>query len=363
MKKIVFTVTNNLNYDQRMIRICTSLVQQGYAVKLIGVKNLKATPLTKQPYKQKRLHCFFEKGFGFYAEYNIRLFIYLLFVRAHVFCCVDVDTMLPVYLAGKLKGKKLVYDAHEYFSQQKEVLSRPRVYKVWHWIERTFIPKFKNGYTVSEEIANEFKKLYKVDYRVIMNATVLKNEGIKEIENEETRIILYQGAINHARGFEQLIPAMQNINAQLHIYGDGNFYVSAKQLIIENNLQHKVFLKGKLLPHELAHITQQAFIGINLVENNGLNQYYSLANKFFDYIHAGLPQVTMNFPAYNKINSQFEVAILIDDLKIETIAKAINELLNNKEKYTLLQNNCAKAKEQFNWQVEETKLIDFYKKV
>ncbi|MBP6432498.1 MAG: glycosyltransferase [Ferruginibacter sp.] len=357
-----------------MIRICTSLVQQGYRVKLIGVKNLKATLLTKQPYKQKRLHCFFEKGFGFYAEYNIRLFIYLLFVRAHVFCCVDVDTMLPVYLVGKLRGKKLVYDAHEYFSQQKEVLSRPKVYKVWHWIERTFIPKFKNGYTVSEEIANEFKKLYRVDYGVIMNATVLKNdlpvENNTEIAFSPAKaplgleaVILYQGAVNHARGFEQLIPAMQNINAQLHIYGDGNFYEEAKQLINENNLQDNVFLKGKLLPHELAHITQQATIGINLVENNGLNQYYSLANKFFDYIHAGLPQITMNFPAYNKINSQFEVAILLDDLKIETIAKTINELLNNKEKYTLLQNNCVKAKEQYNWQIEEKKLIEFYERI
>jgi glycosyltransferase involved in cell wall biosynthesis len=363
MQKIVFTVTNNLNYDQRMIRICTSLVKQGYAVKLIGVKNLKAFPLIKQPYKQKRIHCFFEKGFGFYAEYNLRLFFYLLFTRVDILCCIDIDTMLPVYLVGKLKGKKLVYDAHEYFSQQKEVISRPKVFKVWHWIERTFIPRFKNGYTVSEEITKEFKKLYGVDYCVIMNATVLKNEGIKELKNEGEKIVLYQGAVNHARGFEYIIPAMQNLDAQLHIYGDGNFFEDAKQLISENNLQHKVFLKGKLLPNGLEIVTHQATIGINLVENNGLNQYYSLANKFFDYMHAGLPQVTMNFPAYKKINDEFEVAVLIDNLEEETIVNAINTLLNDDVKYNQVRKNCLQAKQKYNWQDEEIKLIEFYDKI
>lgn len=116
------------------------------------------------------------------------------------------------------------------------------------------------------------------------------------------------------------------------------------------------------MPTELEQITLQATIGINLVENKGLNQYYSLANKFFDYMHAQVPQITMNFPEYKRINDIAEVAILLDDLKVETTANAINELLNNNQKYTLLQANCIKAREQFNWGVEENKLIDFYKK-
>jgi glycosyltransferase involved in cell wall biosynthesis len=344
-----------------MIRICTSLVGQGYVVTLVGVKKNNAKELIQQPFKQKRLHCFFSKGFGFYAEYNIRLFFYLLFFKADVFCCIDLDTMLPIYLAGKLRRKKLAYDAHEYFSQQKEIITRPKVYKIWHWIERTFVPKFKNGYTVSYSIAQAFKQLYNVDYEVVMNARVLKEHT--NILPKKENIILYQGAVNEARGLEFLLPAMQNVNAQLHIYGDGNFYTQVQQLITQNNLANKVFLKGKVLPSELEEITVQASIGINLVENNGLNQYYSLANKFFDYIHAEVPQITMNFPEYKRINEFAEVAILIDDLKVETITKAINELLTNNQKYTLLQTNCIKAREQFNWQTEEKKLIEFYARI
>ncbi len=382
MSPIVFTVTNNLTYDQRMIRICTSLANQGYVITLVGVKNKNATALTTQPYTQKRLYCFFSKGFGFYAEYNIRLFFYLLFLKANVFCCIDLDTMLPIYFAGKLRSKKLVYDAHEYFSQQKEIITRPKLYKIWHWIERTFMPKFKLGYTVSYSIAKAFKELYNVNHEVVMNATVLnkkRHDLIKDSEVAETKapfgtsrffregvwgsFILYQGAVNEARGLEFLIPAMQHVDAQLHIYGDGNYLAQTQQLIIQNNLANKVFLKGKVLPTELEQITLQATIGINLVENKGLNQYYSLANKFFDYMHAQVPQITMNFPEYKRINDYAEVAILLDDLKVETIANALNELLNNNQKYTLLQTNCIKAREQFNWGVEENKLISFYKKI
>jgi len=105
------------------------------------------------------------------------------------------------------------------------------------------------------------------------------------------------------------------------------------------------------------------YAGINLVEREGLNQYFSLANKFFDYIHAGLPQVTMNFPEYAAVNQHFEVAILIDDLQPKTIANAMNRLLDDQDLYLRLKNNCIAAKNKLNWEEEEQKLISFYRQV
>lgn len=309
---------------------------------------------------QKRLFTFFTKGFAFYAEYNTRLFFYLLFVRTDMICCIDLDTMLPVWLAGKLKNKQLIYDAHEYFSQQKEIMTRPGVHRVWKWIERTFVPKFKNGYTVSYSIAAEFKKLYGVDYEVIRNVPV---PGPLLTPLLQDKVIIYQGAVNEARGLEFLIPAMKDIDATLHIYGDGNFLMQTKELVVLNNLQDKVFVKEKVLPGQLDAITQSAYIGINLVEHIGLNQYYSLANKFFDYIQHGLPQVSMNFPEYKKINDEHEVAVLINDLQISSIADGVNKLLKDEMLYTELKQNCLKARQVLNWQQEEKKLLDLYKKM
>lgn len=361
MKRIIFTVTNDLNYDQRMIRICTTLANEGYAVTLIGTRKKSSPPLPAANYAQHRLPVFYKNGPGFYAEYNIRLFIYLLFKKTDIICCIDLDTILPVWLASKLKNTKRVYDAHEYFTQQKEIVIRPGIFRVWQWIEKKFVPKFKNGYTVSGSIAAKFKELYGVDYEIIRNMPLQKPLPRKTTINE--KIILYQGAVNEARGLESLIPAMKYIDARLDIYGDGNFMEQTKNLISANNLQDKVFLKGKVLPGELDTVAQSAYIGINLVEHIGLNQYYSLANKFFDYINTGLPQVSMNFPEYQKVNAEFEVAILIDDLQIQTIITAINKLLNDESLYKQLQQNCILARQELNWQNEEKKLIAFYKNI
>ena len=358
--RIIFTVTNDLNYDQRMIRICSSLANTGFEVKLVGVKRPNSIPFTKTNFNQKRLSVLFQQGFGFYIEYQIRLFFYLLFSRFDIVCCIDLDTMLPVYFNSILRKKIRVYDAHEYFTQQKEVVTRPRVYKVWYFIERNFVPKFKNGYTVSQSIAEEFLKLYKVNYEVIRNITILK--PYREITRSQ-KIILYQGTVNEARGFESLIPAMKEIDAVLMIYGDGNFMKEARQLIELNDVSKKVILAGKVAPLVLETVTRQAYIGVNLVEPLGLNQYYSLANKFFDYMHYGVPQITMNFPEYKRINEQFEIALLIDTLSIPNIVNAINQLLNDKELHTRFKQNSIQAREVFNWQTEDQKLIQFYKKL
>jgi len=342
------------------MRICDSLFSNNYSITLVGVNS--TTPLHSKGYNQKRLNCFFKKGFGFYAEYNIKLFFFLMFFKADVFCCIDLDTIMPVYLTGKYRKKIMVYDAHEYFSQQKEIITRPPVFRIWNLIEKTFVPKFKNGYTVSDNIAIAFNHLYKVNYEVIKNATVLK-ELEHKLSTPHEHIILYQGSVNEARGLEYLIPAMNKVEAILHIYGDGNLKDKIIDLIRKDNLQHKVLMKGKLLPSALEKITQEAYVGINLVENIGLNQYYSLANKFFDYIHAGIPQVTMNFPEYKRINDKIQVAVLIDNVETETIAEAINSLLYDFPKYKNFQSNCFVAKKLYNWQVEEKKLLSFYEKI
>lgn len=355
--RIIFTVTNELNYDQRMIRICNTLHEANHDVKLIGIKFNDSTSLQLKNYEQKRIRVFRKSGFGFYFEYNLKLFFFLLFQKADIFSCIDLDTMLPVYLASVLKGKIKVYDAHEYFSQQKEIVSRKNIHRFWHFIEKRFVPKFKSGYTVSKGIAGELKKNYGVSYEVIRNLPLLKS---LPVQASKEKIILYRGSVNEGRSFEYLIPAMKNINASLFIYGDGNFLSQAKKLVEENHLQHKIYFKGKVLPGELDKITARAFIGINLVEPFGENQFLSLANKFFDYIQNGIPQITMNFSEYKKINEQYEVAVLIDTLSVSTIVQSMTTLLEDEELYSRLQQNCMKAREVYNWQNEERKLLEFY---
>jgi glycosyltransferase involved in cell wall biosynthesis len=354
-----------------MQRICTSLVNAGYDILLIGRKMKNSVVLKKEAFQQKRLSCLFSRGFLFYAEYNLRLLFYLLFIRIDAVCAIDLDTILPCYIVSVLRRKKRVYDAHELFTEMKEVITRQSVKKTWLAIEKFAVPKFKYGYTVSHSIAEEFHKRYNVLYEVIRNMPVtvqsrdlnLQSREASNINKVQEKIILYQGAVNEARGLEYLVDAMRRVDAVLHIYGDGNLYERIEKLIRDKELEHKIMLKGKLVPEKLQEATRDAYIGINLVEPVGLNQFYSLANKFFDYIQTCTPQVTMNFPEYKKINDEFNVAVLIDTVNEKEIADAINLLLKNTVLHDTLKTNCIAAREILNWQQEEKKLILFYTNV
>ncbi len=360
LKHLIFTVTNDLNYDQRMIRICNSLATNGYQVTLVGTRNNTSKELILQKFSQQRIKVWATKGPMFYVEYNIKLFLYLLFFKADLFCCIDLDTIMPVYFATILKRKNSVYDAHEYFSQLKEIVVRPTIYKFWHGIEKIFVPKFTHGYTVSKSIADCFKKIYGVEYETIRNIPLLQPLITMDCKDKK---IIYQGAVNEGRGFEGLIPAMKKVNAILYIYGDGNYMDQVKKLIENNNVADKVILMGKYFPDDLKKVTAEAYIGINLVENTGLNQYYSLANKFFDYIQSCIPQISMDFPEYKAINDAYHIALLITDTDEINIADALNKLLADEIMYEAFKQNCLLAREELNWQMEEKKLLTFYKNI
>lgn len=363
-QKLIFAVTNDLSYDQRMIRICSSLARQGYLVTLVGRKLPGSITLIPMPFKQFRMKCFFNEGFTFYAEYNIRLFFFLLFKDTTLVCSVDLDTILPCYLISLIKNIPRVYDAHELFCEMKEVVTRPRIYQFWKKIERFAVPRFNYGYTVNENIVAEFEKEYGVHYETIRNLPYRSERNSENILSGETRkFILYQGAVNEGRCFETLIPAFHLINADLIICGDGNFMQQAKQLVIENKLKHKIVFTGALAPAILKTYTEKAYAGVNIIENKGRSNHLSLSNRFFDYIQSGLPQVCVDYPAYRQINNDFNCAYLINDTTPETISTAINRLLNDGELYNALQQNCIRAAAIYNWNNEEPKLLSFYKNI
>jgi glycosyltransferase involved in cell wall biosynthesis len=362
-KKLFFTVTNDLNYDQRMIRICTSLANAGYDVTLVGVKRKNSAPLIPRNFKQKRLPIFASRGPVFYLGYWFVLFWYLLFKKADVLCAIDLDTILPVLYVSKIKGVKRVYDAHEIFTEMKEVVTRPKQAKFWNWIADHAVPQFPVGYTVGNYCAQYLAQRHNVHYPVITNATVLR--PLEEIPDRSSNpFILYQGAVNKGRCFEELIPAMQWVEIPLVICGEGNFLAEAKALTKELKLENKITFKGYVAPDELWHITRKATLGLILLDDVSQNNVYSLANRVFDYMHNALPQVSMDFPEYQAINEKFEIALLLKaPLTPASISEGINQLLKDKSLYTRMVQNSLEARKVFNWQQNEIQLLAIYQKL
>ncbi|WP_185817074.1 glycosyltransferase [Hymenobacter metallilatus] len=363
---LVFTVTTDLNYDQRMQRICGSLAHAGYAVLLVGRQWPASRPLTPQPYRQHRLRCWFGRGKLFYVEYNLRLLLYLLGQRATAWCAIDLDTALPVWLRARLGGQPFIYDAHELFTEVPEVVARPRVQRLWRAIENFIVPRATLAYTVGPALAQLFERRHGRPFAVVRNISRLVEPAAGAPASPTSApVILYQGALNAGRGLEPLLEAMPQVRGRLVICGEGDLSAElraqARRLGLLDSGQ--VEFRGYVLPAELRELTRQATVGVLLLENQGLSYYYSLANKFFDYLHAGVPQVVIDFPEYRALNAQYQVADLIPDLEPTTLAAALNHLLpevGDAAHYQRLAENCRRARQTLNWQHEEQHLLALY---
>jgi glycosyltransferase involved in cell wall biosynthesis len=176
---------------------------------------------------------------------------------------------------------------------------------------------------------------------------------------KKQRYILYQGAVNEGRGLEMLLEVMPEMDAELWICGKGEMLESLQQRALELKIENKVKFLGYVLPADLEKITREAYIGFNLLENLGLSYYYSLSNKFFDYLHAAIPQVVIDFPEYKTLLQEFEVGHAIP-LEKEALKSALQELLTDEKRYDFLVKNCLLARETWNWQQEEKRLLSLY---
>lgn len=364
-KKITLAVTNDLSFDQRMHRICSSLSKAGYHITLVGRLRSNSISLKISEYKCERLKLLFEKGKLFYLEYNLRLFLYLLINKCDAICAVDLDTLGVCFMASKVKRVPCVYDAHEYFTEVPEVQNRKTVKAIWSLLAILIVPRIKYAYTVGPALAEILSKRYRTKFQVIQNvpyASMLppsnKNEDRKEF------IIIYQGMLNEGRGLEYAIQAVIRLNGvQLRLYGEGDKSHELRELAGKLNAGSKVIFYGRYLPIELKNETVKADIGLNLLERDGLNYYYSLANKAFDYIQAGVPSIQMNFPEYRALNEKYNVFELIDDLTVENIIETITRMRRNGEKLALLRRNCNLASKELCWENEEPKLLDIWEKI
>jgi Glycosyltransferase len=354
-KTVIVCVTNDLVTDQRVHKTCTTFVNCGFNVIETGRLLKNSVPLNFN-YKTRRVkHCF-NTHFLFYAEYNIRLFFYLIFKRFDLVFANDLDTLPAAFFVAKIKNKPLIYDSHELFSQLPEIVNRPKVKNVWLKIEKYLLPKVKHSITVCQSIADYYKKLYNIDMQVVRNIPYYKYGKI-EVEKfsfTNKKIILYQGALNVGRGLEWAIDAMKYVDdAALVIVGTGDVEKQIKQQVIDSKLSDKVFFTGQILPKDLARYTASASIGLCLLENRGLSYYYALPNRIFDFIHAGVPVLASNFPEMQNIINTYHTGVLIENNDPKYIAENINNMLETKFEQSVFE----QAAKELCWENEEKTLL------
>ena len=366
MKRVVLSVINDLVTDQRLDRVCKTLINMGFDVLLVGRKKQNSLPLTNRPYQMHRMKLIFEKGPLFYAEYNFRLFFFLLFHKADLLVANDLDTLLANFLASKVKSIPLVHDSHEYYTETPELVHRKKVQRFWKSIERWIFPKLKTVYTVNGSIATLYENEYGFRPKIIRNVPFtrsLPEVSRKEMSlPEDKKIIILQGAgINIQRGAEEMVEAMIYIDDAIFvIIGDGDVVPQLKDQVKEMKLDKKVIFIPKQPLEEVIKYTSLADIGVTLDKDTNINYRYSLPNKLFDYIHAEIPILASPLVEIKKIIDQYDIGMTIEDHNPEHIAKTASIMLNDSRKIKIWKENLKFAAKELCWENEEKKLIKIY---
>lgn len=357
-KKVYVSVINDLSTDQRVHKICASLHDDGCEVKLVGRKLSSSLPI-KREYKTKRMRLLFTKGALFYAAFNMRLFFYLLFKRMDVLYANDLDTLLANYLISKLKGKPIIYDSHECFTEVPELEGRKFAKGMWLKIERWIFPKLKHVYTVNDSIADFYEKRYGIRPNVMRNIPHMTkvSPGISREQlglPKDKQILILQGSgINVDRGGEELLEAMALLNNYvLLIIGSGDVIQVLKDRATKDDLSGKVIFKDRMPYDEMMQFTHCSDLGVTLDKPTNLNYKFSLPNKIFDYISAGIPILSSDLPELRKVIDTYEVGVICPTHHIQDIASCIQNFLKDKEKLDICRSNTAKARTELSWNNE-----------
>lgn len=359
-KRIIISVTSDLSTDQRILKVAKSCFSNGYDVLLVGRRVKSSQPLFL-PFQFIRMRLLFNSSVLFYIEFNIRLFILLLFKRSTVLLSNDTDTLVANFLASKVCRKTLVFDAHELFPEVPELVNRPKVKYIWQKLEDIIFPHLAHTYTVCDSIAQHYHQKYNIDMQVVRNVPYFRTNktSIKKIDYPGKKIILYQGALNVGRGLEWVLDAMPFIeNAMLVIIGDGDIRQNLQNQTQKLGIENKVSFLGKIEAEKLHEYTTSADIGLCLLEKMGLSYYYALPNRIFDYLQADVPVLASRFPEMSKIVETYKTGTLIDHYEPLYLAETINNMLY----FPLNTEHFASAASVLCWENEEKVLLEIIRK-
>ncbi|WP_417779020.1 glycosyltransferase family 4 protein [Stutzerimonas xanthomarina] len=292
----------------------------------------------------------------------------LCIARPDVIHAHDVNTLPTAWLAAKLSGAQMVYDAHE-ISTSREGYSRVR--KLVGWIERTLMPRVQGTITTTEARAKYFARAYGVARPVVLQNRPREQQAMRsdrirtELELAQPwPIILYQGGVQQGRGLERLARVAADVpNAYFVFIGGGRLDGSLRRIVEELQLEQRVRFIPTVALAELPTYTASADIGVQPIENTCLNHYTTDSNKLFEYVQAGLPVVASDLPEIRRVVREHDLGVLVPEGDSVALAMALRDLVGDEGKRHYYAARSRKAASVLNWESQEHELLALYERV
>lgn len=264
----------------------------------------------------------------YWDENKIRVYKHFINQKIDLIIANDIIT-LPLALKIADKKTKVWFDAHEYHPKEWEdnIMWRLFFQPYIAYLCKNYIPKSNIFTTVSEGIANEYNKTFKVTPEVITNATEYYNLKPSVISNNKIRII-HHGAAIRSRRIELMIELIKYLDKRFTIdfilTGNDLRYISHLKKHVEDD--DRIKFLPPLNKDEICSFINSYDIGLYILSSDNFNHRYSLPNKFFEFIQARLCLAISPNPEMAKIIKRYNLGIIADDFTPQSMAKALNSL-------------------------------------
>ncbi len=377
-KRIASIVFNPFVNDTRILKQAISLANKGYDVEVVAHldKGLLEDEV-KENFKIKRVsYLDRKKTRGFLGKLKAYLsFVYKAVKYTKTFDylhCNDLNALPIGFIVKQFYNKnvKVIYDAHEYEIEINGLKgSRKRLIAL---IERNLIKYADKVITVSDAIANEYMRLYKIEKpALVLNTPVYKNVKKKDIFRnvfglkKTQSIFLYQGGLSKGRGIEILLETFkllwQEVEQEQESYpvivfmGYGILEKQVKCCALEYK---NIYFHEAVKPEVLLDYTSSADFGILFYEDTCLNHRYCSPNKIFEYLMAELPVIVSNLYEMKRLVESNRVGIVAQRNTALDLKEAIDEILLFDKKE--LKSNIQNIKHIYNWENQEKVLLEVY---
>lgn len=276
--------------------------------------------------------------------------------------------LIPVGLKLKKKGKIVIYDIHEDYSSLIlskfwiPVFLRKIIAFTFKHFEKYASKKFDSLLVATDKIKDKFSTINK--HTVVVKNYPIINEFLNIETGKEKDIanICYIGEISSSRGIFEILKAIGRTNTRLLLGGRFSNIDEYKKASAMK--EWELILELGYLNREQIKMVLEQSIGGLVVLHPTESYIASLPVKMFEYMSAGLPVIASNFPLWKEIIEGNQCGICVDPYNVDSIAEAINWIIDHSAEAKRMGENGRKAViERYNWGNEEIKLIQLYREL